>query len=210
MDRPEALAGRASVDVYLFPAAVGGGLGDIEEVFTVGRRLAFDRYPIYLLRLGSRPLPHGVDGPLKRPVLRRVHAPVRHADCAVTISPSWGVCVAPAQNMPLGREGEWAAEARSIEDAYGSERTLQVSLEEFARTLTSRQQTFERYREGGVPTRIIRRRMHGGSLDREVEAFHRAYGKYRGFSVPNLLHLYATFAPSRGFQREFPSAVQVG
>jgi hypothetical protein len=210
MTSPVGLNSRASVDVYLFPAQVGGGHGDIEEVLSVGRRLASEGYPIYLFRERGRDLPRGVDGPLPWPKVHRVRAPARRTDRAVTISPSWGVCVAPPRDGPYGRAGEWAEELRAIERAYGPENTLQISLEEFARTLTSREQTLERYREGGVPIRTIRRRLREGRLDREIREFRRAYGLYRGFAVPNLLHLYATFSPSKAFQREFPSAVQVG
>ncbi|MCI4318024.1 MAG: hypothetical protein L3J96_05740 [Thermoplasmata archaeon] len=210
MTSPAGPNARANVDVYLFPAQVGGGYGDIEEVLTVGRRLGSEAYPIYLFRERGRDLPRGVDGPLRWPGVHRVREPAHHADRAVTISPSWGVCVAPRREGPYGRAGEWAEELRAIEGAYGPENTLQLSLEEFARTLTSREQTLERYREGGVPIRTTRRRLREGLLEREIREFHRAYGQYRGFAVPNLLHVYSTFSPSKAFQREFPNAVQVG
>ncbi|MGI0131481.1 MAG: hypothetical protein ACREDK_00045 [Thermoplasmata archaeon] len=198
------------VDVYLFPAVLGGGLGDIEEVLTVGRRLAVDGQSLFLFRARGRPLPRDVDGPWDWPRIVRVDRPARSSPWAVTVSPSWGVTSAPERRGPLGRAGTWATESGLVESAYGRDRTLHLSLEEFARTLTSRQQTFERYREGGVATRVVRRRLARGELDAEVARFHHDYVRFRGYGVSNVLHLHASFLPSRAFAREFPNAVQVG
>jgi hypothetical protein len=201
---------REALDVYLFPTVVGGGLGDIAEVLTVGRRLESDGHHVLLFRRPGRPLPRSVEGPWAWPRIERVDRPVRRSRWAMTISPTWGVCAAPERRGPLGRGGEWAEEAADVGRAYGRDSTVQVSIEEFARTLTSRQQTVERYREGGVPTRTIRRRLANGELEKDAYEFHRAYRRYRGFDVPNLLHVFATFSPSRSFRSEFPEAVQTG
>ncbi|HKV90839.1 MAG TPA: hypothetical protein VJQ43_06580, partial [Thermoplasmata archaeon] len=198
------------VDVYLFPAPVGGGLGDIEEVLAVGRKLSADRHSIFFFASPERPLPRGLDGPLRWPSHQRVSRPSRSSEWAVVVTPSWGVCAAPERPGPLGRPGTWADEVGAVESAYGTDRTLLLSIEEFARTLTSREQVAERYREGGVPVREIRRRFRDGRLSTEVETFHRDYARYRGFSVPNIAHLYASFAPSSRFRHEFPEAIQIG
>jgi hypothetical protein len=144
------------VDVYLLPAVVGGGLGDIEEVLAAGRRLAGAGFRVRLYRPAGRSLPPSVEGPWSWPALARVDRVVPSASAALTVSPAFGVSAAPYRPGPLGRAGPWADEAREIEAAYGPARTLHASLEEFARTLTSLEEARERWREGGVPTRTIR------------------------------------------------------
>ncbi len=198
------------VDVYLQPAVVGGGLGDIEEVLAVGRRLARQRFPLFLFRAPGRPLPPSVDGPWDWPRVRRVARAVGTADRAVTVTPWWGVSAAPDPAERPGAPGPWSEETARIEAAYGRDRVLHVSLEEFARTYTSRQQTWERWREGGTRSRRIPERLRGVRGRKEVEAFRRAYRAWRAFDRPNVLHLFPGFAPSRAFAREFPEAVQLG
>ncbi len=51
------------VEVYLQPAVVGGGVGDIEEVLAVGRELERLGLPLRLFRESDRPLPRSVGGP---------------------------------------------------------------------------------------------------------------------------------------------------
>ncbi len=196
--------------VYLQPAVVGGGLGDIEEVLAVGRRLAAFGLPIYLYRVPGRPMPRSVEGPWDWPRLRRVGRPVRSATRAVTVTPWWGVSACRDGPDRVGTSGPWSQETGDLEAAYGARRVLHVSLEEFARTLTSRAQTRERWREGGVAIREIRRRLAGRGAEGEVRLFRQAYRKWRAFDRVNVLHVYATFRPSRSFAREFPEAVQVG
>lgn len=201
----------AGVDVYLLPAVVGGGLGDIEEVLAVGRYLERAGYRSTLYRRGGRPLPRSVEGPWAWPrSLERRGSLRRRSLRALTISPSWGVSAAEDRPGPYGRGGPWQEEAHAIENAYGRERTVHVSLEEFARTWTSRRETLERWREGGRPARTIRRLARSSSFAREARRWHDAYRKFRGFDRPNVVHLYATFAPSPAFAREFPEAVQCG
>lgn len=198
------------VDVYLLPAVVGGGLGDVEEVLAAGRRLARAGYSIALYRRSGRPLPPGVDGPWDWPAHTRLDRLAPAAPAAMTITPAWGVSAAPAGPPPLGRPGRWAEEVSDIERAYGAERTVHVSLEEFARTLSLRRETVERFREGGVRARAIPARVARARDDGEVAAFDRAFRRFRAFDRPNVLHLFATFRPDRRFAREFPEAVQVG
>ncbi len=200
----------AAVAVYLQPAVVGGGLGDIEEVLAVGRRLAAFGFPIYLYRARGRSLPRAVEGPWDWPPLRRVARPVRSATRAVTVTPWWGVSACPDAPDRVGASGPWSQETGDLEATYGAARVLHVSLEEFARTLTSRAQTRERWREGGIAIREIRARLAGRSAEGEVRLFRQAYRKWRAFDRANVLHVYATFRPSRAFAREFPEAVQVG
>lgn len=203
-------ARRGGVDVYLFPAVVGGGLGDIEEVLAAGRRLARSGYPVRLYRRPGRPLPRSVDGPWEWPRLERVDRLVPTSSSALTVAPAFGVSAAPARPGPFGRAGPWAVEARDVESAYGADRTVHASLEEFARTLTSVEETRERFREGGVRSREIPTRVAAARHRREVEAFRSAFERFRGFDRPNVLPLFATFAPRAGFAREFPHAVQTG
>jgi len=198
------------VDIYLFPAVVGGGLGDIEEVLAAGRRLARAGFPTFLYRAPDRPLPREVDGPWDWPPHRRVDRVRPSGRSALTVSPSFGVSAAPGRSEPFGRGGSWAVEAAAVEAAYGPERTLHVSLEEFARTLSSTEETRERFREGGVRSRAIAGRVREARTAREIDAFRTAFERFRAFDRPNVLHLFATFAPSRRFAREFPAAVQTG
>jgi hypothetical protein len=199
-----------SVDVFLFPAVVGGGLGDIEEVLAAGRRLAEAGFRIRLYRAPGRPLPRGVEGPWDWPRHRRVDRLRPRGAAALTVSPSFGVSAAPSRPERFGRGGPWEAEAAAVEAAYGPDRTLHVSLEEFARTLTSAEETRERFREGGTRSRAIGRVLRRARAAREVEAFRAAFVRFRAFDRPNVLHLFTTFAPNRRFAREFPAAVQTG
>ena len=198
------------VDVYLFPAVVGGGLGDIEEVLAAGRRLASAGYAVHLFRLPGRPLPRSVDGPWGWPRIEHIDRLQPRGSAALTIAPSWGVSAAPERPGRFGRGGPWSEEAEAIERAYGPDRTLHVSLEEFARTLSSRRETWERFREGGVRAREIVTRFREARTRREVALFRRDFARFRAFDRPNVLHLFATFRPDRSFSREFPAAVQVG
>jgi hypothetical protein len=198
------------VDVYLLPAIVGGGIGDIDEVVCAARTLARAGFALTLFRRAGRPLPRGVDGPWGWPPLRRVDALAPRAPRAVTVAPAWGIVAAPARDEPLGRAGPWAEEAGEIERVYGTERTLHVSLEEFARTLTSREETVERLREGGVRSRAVPARRRAAEADGEVQAFRAAFRRFRAFDRPNVLTLFATFRYDRAFAREHPESIQVG
>jgi hypothetical protein len=198
------------VDVYLLPAVIGGGLGDVEEVLAAGRHLADAGFPIVLYRRPGRPLPRGVDGPWDWPAHARTSRIVPRARAALTITPAWGVSAAPAGPPPLGRPGPWADEAGDIERAYGGDRTLHVSLEEFARTLPLREENRERLREGGVRARDVAARLVSAERAGEGRAFEAAFRRFRAFDRPNVLHLFATFQRNPRFGREFPSAVQTG
>ena len=163
-----------------------------------------------LYRRAGRPWPRSVDGPWDWPRIERRARIVRRAPCALTVTPAWGVSAAPTTAGAFGRGGPWEVEARDIERAYGRDRTVHVSLEEFARTLTVLRETRERLREGGVPRRAIPTRVRAARRSREDVAFRRAFERFRAFDRPNVLHLFTTFAPDRGFAREFPRAVQSG
>jgi hypothetical protein len=199
-----------SLDAYLLPAVVGGGLGDIEEVLAAGRVLARAGHAIVLYRPSDRPLPRSVEGPWDWPQHRRLARLEPRAERAITVGAWWGVSAAPARDEPLGRAGPWSWEAAAIESAYGPGRVLHVSLEEFARALTSREQTIERWREGGISMREIRRRLARSETNAEVERFRELYRRFRAFDRPNVLHLVTGFRFSHRFAREFPEAVQTG
>jgi len=198
------------LDIYLFPAIVGGGLGDIEEVLAAGRRLADAGFRLYRMRLGGRPLPRSVEGPWAWPPLARVAAPVSRSAKALTVSPMWGVTAAPPLDGRWGRAGPWAEESAAIERSYGPDAVVHASLEEFARTLTSRLETRERLREGGLSDREIRRRLGSRRTARERTSFRSAYRHFRGFDRANVVSIFAGFRPSRPFGREYPEAVQTG
>ena len=193
--------GRPGVAIYLLPAVVGGGWGDLEEVLAVGRQLVARGRPVRYYRAAGRPPPRGLPGPWRWPRCDRPERPGPPGTPALTVTPSWGLSAAPEANGP------WSREVGEIEAIHGAGRTLHVSLEEFARTLTSRAAEAERLREGGVPRRSIR---PGRSFDRRSRFFHREFARYRGFGRPRVLHLFPTFRPDRAFAREFASAVMTG
>lgn len=200
---------RPRLDIYLQPAVVGGGLGDIEEVLAVGRRLWLAGWPLRLYRAEGRRLPEPVEGPWGWPPVRRLRNLGVRAPRALTVTPWWGVSAAPAAERS-GRPGDWSEETARLERAYGTDRVVHLSLEEFARTWTSRQQTRERWREGGVVATDIARRISRPSAAGEIRAFRDAYRTWRAFDRPNVVHLYTGFLRSPAFQHEFPEAVQTG
>lgn len=196
--------------MYLLPAVLGGGEGDVGEVVAAARHLARDGHPLHLYRRAGGALPSGVDP-------RQWELPVR---CEVRLRPSrrsamtlafdWGVTAAPERPGPLGRAGPWSEEVRAIDRTYGPDRVLHVSLGEFARTLTSRQQLAERYREGGRPLRWIRDHVASARGRTEAALTSRLYRRFRSFDAPRVLHLFPTFGAAREFRGEFPEAVPVG
>ncbi len=194
-----------SLEVYLLPSVVGGGLGDLAEVHSAGRWLSSAGFPVRIFRRPGHPETAQGLGPFDWPPI--TPRPLRRSTRALTVAAQFGVTCAPGRNEPLGRPGEWAGEVAALEDAYGRAQVLHLSLEEFARTLTSRQQVEEREREGGVPSRLRRVRRPRSAQIRQA---HELYRKFRAFDRSNLLPLFPTFAPVRAFAREFPEAVQIG
>jgi hypothetical protein len=126
------------------------------------------------------------------------------------VTPAWGVSAAASRPGAYGRGGPWEAEAADLETAYGAEHVLHVSLEEFARTLSTTHENRERLREGGVPSRAMADRLRAARSAGEVEQFRAAFRRFRAFDRPNVLHVFATFRRDPGFAREFPEAVQTG
>jgi len=126
------------------------------------------------------------------------------------VAPAWGITGAPGREEPFGRAGPWAREVADLERAYGPGRIAHVSLEEFGRTLTSTEETLERFREGGVRARQLRPRLAAAEATGEVAAYELAYRRFRGFDRPNVLHLFAAFLYRRRFAAAFPEAVQTG
>jgi hypothetical protein len=126
------------------------------------------------------------------------------------VAPAWGVTAAPGRPGPLGRSGPWAEEAAAVERAYGPERTVHVSLEEFARTLGARDETRERFREGGVRRRALAARLAQAEVRGETSAFREAYRRFRALDRPNVLSVFASFRYDRRFALELPEAVQTG
>ncbi|MCI4321113.1 MAG: hypothetical protein L3K18_04710 [Thermoplasmata archaeon] len=208
--RRRAPSPRGGLDIYLLPAVVGGGLGDIAEVLDAGSALANAGFDPVLYRPPGRRLPASVDGPWDFSRVERRTSLEPTAKRAITITPSWGVSAARERPGRLGRPGPWAREASDIEERYGPDSTLHISLEEFARTLTSPDENEERWREGGVAARAKAHDRRTTRFRDDALEFHRAYREFRGFDRPNLLHLYQTFRASAPFAREYPEAVQIG
>jgi hypothetical protein len=195
------------LDVYLMPSVIGGGLGDFAEVHSAGRWLSDAGFPVHIFRRSGHAWPRGLPGPFEWP--RGVRRPRQAAPRALTVSSQFGITAAPERDEPLGRAGDWAGEVEALETAYGAERVLHVSLEEFARTLPSARQVDEREREGGVSARSRaagRRSPARASAVRQAGALYR---KYRAFDRANLVTLFPTFSPVPAFTSEFPEAVQV-
>lgn len=190
------------LDLYVLPAVVGSGLGDLAEIEAAAATLRAAGYRPRLLRIAPK-LPRGLPGPFRWPPVER--SVRRRAGRALTLTSQFGVSCAPRRPGPLGAPGPWAAEVAAIEASYGRDAVLHVSLEEFARTLSARQQVDERYREGGArPPRA------GARRGREVREMRGLYRRFREFDRPNLLTLFPTFVPDTAFTREFPEAIQVG
>ncbi|MCI4331297.1 MAG: hypothetical protein L3K19_05565 [Thermoplasmata archaeon] len=199
-----------AVDVYLFPAPLGGGRGDVDEVFVAGQVLAGTGVRVRLFRLQGRPWPSAIADPRDWPPFPRVSRLGSRRPWALTVSAAWGVTCAPRRPGPLGRAGPWALESTAVEESYGPERTIHLSFEEFARTLTSREQTIERYREGGWSRRAILRRARLRGFRQEVQRFRTAYRRFRGFDQRNVLSIFPGLERSPRFQNEFGEAVQTG
>ena len=201
-------AARRAVDVYLMPAVVGGGRGDVEEVLGVGRALARTGYAPVVPRVGPRAvLPdRSFDWSGIRPT-RRV---VRRAPRAVTISSQFGVTAAQGRDEPLGRAGPWADARAAVDRAYGPGQVLHLSLEEFARARPVAALAEERWRESGRTERDRRARRRSREFRREVEAFAALYRKFRAFDRPDVLAVFPTFRRSARFASQFPESVQVG
>ncbi len=179
-------------------------------MLAAGTCLAGAGFPVVLYRRAGRALPRGVDGPWAWPPHRRAERPVRTAPRAMTVAPAWGITAAPRRPGALGRPGPWSEEVADLERAYGEGRLLHVSLEEFGRTLTSRRETIERFREGGVPARALAGRLAGARTAGELEAYRDAFRRFRAFERANVLHVFAGFRYDPGFAREYPEAVQSG
>ncbi|MGA9840114.1 MAG: hypothetical protein WBS16_06735, partial [Thermoplasmata archaeon] len=208
---PRRSTGRPSaVDVYLFPAVVGGGLGDVEEVLAAGRELARAGFRTNLYRSDGRPLPRSVDGPWDWPPVERRSRIAPSSPAALTVSPAWGVSAAPSRPEPFGRGGPWELESGDVERVYGPASTIHVSLEEFARTLPAASENRERLREGGVPDRELGSRLARSRREGELDRLRAAFARYRGFERANVLHVFATLRADPAFGREFPAAVQTG
>lgn len=183
--------------VVLFPAVLGGGRGDLVDVAEAGDVLARAGYSVATARRTEAPeSPRGDRSRRRRRLL--------------TITSDWGVTAAPARRGPYGRAGPWSRAVSEWERRFGSASTLHVSLGEFARTLTSREATIERYREGGFTGPRIAQLVRSRTFSREVARFHREYRRFRSFDRGNVLHLFPTFRYRRSFAGEFPEAVQTG
>lgn len=197
-------------DVYLLPAVVGGGLGDIEAVLAAGRVLARARFRTILYRRPGHAMPRSVDGPWDWPPVERRDRIRARSSAALTVSPAWGVSAGPSRPEPYGRGGPWELECSDIERAYGVDAVLHVSLEEFARTLRSVHEDRERLREGGIRRRALAQRLSESRRSGELAQLRTGFSRFRRFDRTNVLHLFATFRPDRGFAREYPEAVQTG
>ena len=179
-------------------------------MLNAGAYLASAGFPVSLYRRPGHALPREVDGPWAWPAHRRCDRLRPSAPVALSIAPAWGITGAPGGAGPLRRAGPWAEEVVDLEHAYGEDRLVHVSLEEFARTLTTREETIERFREGGVPAREIPRRLAAAEEAGELASFRTAFRTFRAFDRPNVLHLFAGLRYAPRFAREHPESVQTG
>lgn len=185
-------------DVFLLPAVIGQGRGDVEEVLTLGRRLERLGVPLFLPRAPGQRLPRGVDATFAWPRVRRSLAPRTRAARALTVSAQFGLSAEGRRAVPLGAPGPWAPEREAIERRYGPANVLHISLEEFGRARPLRWLAQERWRESG----------RSGPSD--PTEFRSLYADYRRLERDDLLALFPGFLPSRGFASEFPRSVQCG
>ena len=194
----------ARLDVYLLPAVVGGGLGDLEELRLAGRRLRLDGHRVVRLLRGPGPGTAEGEAGFDWTGIPRVRGPTRRSRRALTISSQFGVTAAEGRDEPYGSPGERSPERALVERAYGTGRTLHVSLEEFARALTSAESLREGRREagGGRSTSAV--------PEAERAAFQRLYRKHRAFDRRDLLPLFPGFRYRPAFAKEFPESVQCG
>lgn len=195
---------------YLFPAVLGGGEGDLAELEVAARALIRERIPVVIYRARGRSMPKGTQPFPSRFSIRRRSTLVRDAARALTVSCDFGVTAGPEASGAFGRAGPWATEAAEIERCYGRGRVLHVSLGEFARTLTSREQVEERYREGGRSHAWIRHHLQTPRGRREIEEAHRLYVRFRALDRSEILHLFPGFRDPRAFRREFPASIPTG
>ncbi|MCI4363314.1 MAG: hypothetical protein L3K13_03305 [Thermoplasmata archaeon] len=177
---------------------------------TAARLLGKEGWPLLLYGAKDRALPPETVANLAGAGVQRVARLRQDAPRAISLSFDWGVTAAPERAGTLGRAGPWALESRELERSYGPGRVLHVSLGEFARTLTAREQLSERYREGGRSVRWIRERVASPAGARDIEEARRLYSKFRAFDRPDVLHLFPTFRDAPGFRTEFPHAVPTG
>ncbi|MCI4339816.1 MAG: hypothetical protein L3K06_00750 [Thermoplasmata archaeon] len=208
--RKSAAALRAGAEVYLLPAVIGSGRGDVEEVLLAGRALARAGHPVQIVRSSTRPLPLLNDPTFDWQGIRRSDRLRPRYARAVTISSQFGITAAEGRDEPLGRAGPWTIERAAIDRAYGPGRVLHVSLEEFARGRPSAELAEERWREAGETVRHRRDRRASGAVRADVAEFAQLYRKFRALDQTNLLTLFPTFERSHAFAREFPETVQSG
>ncbi len=201
---------RGGVDVYLLPAVVGSGRGDVEDVLLVGHRLARAGRRVSVVRTRARPLALLRDETFDWTGIERTVRLLPRSDRAITISSQFGVTAADARDEPYGRAGPWAIERAEIDRAYGPGHVLHVSLEEFARGRPMRELAEERWREAGRTERARRAKPDRGSSTEEVAEFTRLYRKFRALDRTDLLVLFPTFHRSTRFDRDLPEIVQVG
>jgi len=196
--------------VFVLPAVVGGGRGDVEEIRAAAWSLAREGWRVRCFALPTVPVPiaacEWADWPVRR-VERRLGAAMGRA---VTLSSQFGITAAPARAGAYGRAGPWASTVAALETAYGPEQVLHLSLEEFARNLPAEVQEVERWREGGRSRAQVRRRRSSRSWASAVARMRRLYRRFRSLDRSNLLVLVPTFRASRTYQREFPEAIQCG
>lgn len=202
--------GRPPLVVYALPAVIGGGRGDVEEVRAAAWALARAGFPVRLPagpgRVPPVPAEELRDWPPARP-LRRLR---REGERAMTVAPSFGVSAELERAGPLGRAGPWAPIVRALEAAYGRDRVVHLSLEEFARNLPAELQERERWREGGVGVEELRRRRREARWPGQVARLRRLYRRFRSLGRPNLLVLAPTFRSNRAFRSEFPEILECG
>lgn len=202
------------VSVYVAPARIQRGWGDVVELFHAIR--ALQGLSVEFCTLSAVKLPPGYpprNDPRVIPVdpeeLPSGDFPVipwsrdpRRGDRAVVLVTWWGVSGDRTSRAGDGiSPGPYAAAVAQLRKEFGEDRVLLISLEEFAACQDSATSRREVLRQAG----------RRSSPDNDWQRRYRdAYRNARGAEEPRVLHLFGTFAEERGARREFPFMIPVG
>lgn len=201
---------RRPIEVYLLPAVVGAGAGDLEEVRAAAWVLRSAGLPVRWFGPPGTPRPVPPAGLRDWPV-RSIEPGLRsRGNRALTVSAQFGPTSEGPRPFRLGGAGPWWPAVRAIERRFGPGQVLHVSLEEFARNLSADRQERERWREGGRAGGEVRARRRRGDWPTAVRRMRRLFRRHHALDRPNLIALFPTFRASRAFRRDFPTAVECG
>jgi hypothetical protein len=202
--------------LYLMPSRIGRGWGDVSELARFARALSRTSRtvawvpPTAIPRSDPRVEP--VDPartPLPFPPLQRWSQP-RGKGSAVVLITWWGVTGRRVDEQGRPLPGPWASTLEVVRAHHGRDRTLVVSLEEFASARTAREVLTQMLWSSGERAQEVPAHLSGPEGTEFLERYRRAYRTYRGLSAPHVLHVVTSFRFDEGAWREFPEMLQVG